>query len=104
MCNALVLLPRNATLVFFHAWRKLISPLYGDVCRYHPTCSAYGVKAVQWHGAIRGSWMTLRRIGRCHPWARGGIDDVPEPTSPIPYRITPHGFVAAPALDRQPTR
>jgi putative membrane protein insertion efficiency factor len=55
----------------------MISPLYGDVCRYYPTCSAYGLGAVQQFGVLRGGVMTLLRIVRCNPWARGGIDDIP---------------------------
>ena len=59
------------------AWRLLISPLYGQVCRYYPSCSAYALRAVSVHGAIRGSWLTVRRLLRCHPWAPGGYDPVP---------------------------
>ena len=59
------------------AYRFAISPLYGQVCRYHPTCSAYALQAVTDHGALRGSWLAVRRIGRCHPWAAGGYDPVP---------------------------
>jgi putative membrane protein insertion efficiency factor len=59
------------------AYRLLISPLYGDVCRYHPSCSAYALEAVQHYGVVRGSWLATRRIGRCHPWAAGGYDPVP---------------------------
>lgn len=70
--------PVQGTLVLLiKAWRLLISPLYGQVCRYHPTCSAYALEAVSSHGAIRGSWLSIRRLGRCHPWARGGYDPVP---------------------------
>jgi putative membrane protein insertion efficiency factor len=58
------------------AWRLMISPLYGDVCRYYPSCSAYALRAVQYHGAVRGSWMAARRLLRCHPWAAGGYDPV----------------------------
>lgn len=46
-------------------------------CIYHPTCSAYGLEAVRLHGAIRGGWLAVRRVGRCHPWGRGGLDPVP---------------------------
>ena len=63
------------------AYRTLISPLYGQVCRYHPSCSAYALEAVQRHGALRGSWLAVRRLGRCHPWAAGGYDPVPGRTS-----------------------
>ena len=59
------------------AYRTLISPLYGQVCRYHPTCSAYALGAVRSHGALRGSWYAARRVLRCHPWAPGGYDPVP---------------------------
>ena len=59
------------------AYRALISPLYGQVCRYHPSCSAYALEAVSTHGSIRGTWLAARRLGRCHPWAAGGYDPVP---------------------------
>ena len=61
-----------------HVWRTLISPLYGDVCRYYPSCSAYGLEAVRTHGPWRGSWLTARRLARCVPWAKTrGFDPVP---------------------------
>ena len=59
------------------AYRFAISPLYGQVCRYHPTCSAYAIEALERHGALRGSWLALRRIGRCNPFRPGGYDPVP---------------------------
>jgi putative membrane protein insertion efficiency factor len=59
------------------AYRLLISPLYGQVCRYYPSCSAYALAAIERHGAVKGSWLALRRLGRCHPWTSGGVDLVP---------------------------
>jgi putative membrane protein insertion efficiency factor len=70
---------RHVLIALLRAYRAVISPLYGQVCRYHPTCSAYALGAVETHGALRGSWLAVRRVGRCHPWAAGGYDPVPEP-------------------------
>jgi putative membrane protein insertion efficiency factor len=58
-------------------WRTFISPLYGDVCKFHPTCSAYALESVRVHGAFKGSVLTVRRLARCHPWSLGGYDPVP---------------------------
>lgn len=62
---------------FIRLWRAVISPIYGNVCKYYPSCSAYGLEAVQVHGAARGSWLTVSRIARCNPWSKGGYDPVP---------------------------
>jgi len=62
---------------FLRAYRFAISPLYGQVCRYHPTCSAYALHAVETHGAMRGIYLSARRVLRCHPWSAGGYDPVP---------------------------
>lgn len=59
-------------------YRLLFSPWVGNGCRYHPTCSAYSLEALRKHGGLKGAWLTLRRIGRCHPWGGSGIDDVPD--------------------------
>ncbi|RCX32829.1 membrane protein insertion efficiency factor YidD [Thioalbus denitrificans] len=60
------------------AYRYLISPLLGNNCRFHPSCSCYAETAVQRFGVLRGGWMALRRILRCHPWHEGGFDPVPD--------------------------
>ena len=62
---------------FVKGWRAVISPLYGDVCKYYPSCSAYGLESLQVHGAFRGSALTVWRILRCNPWSHGGYDPVP---------------------------
>lgn len=87
-----LLLPRNICVVILRAYRAVISPLYGDVCRYYPSCSHYTLQAIQQYGVVRGSWMGARRIARCHPWAAGGIDDVPAPRRER-YELTRFGFV-----------
>jgi putative membrane protein insertion efficiency factor len=69
---------------FLRAYRFLISPMYGQVCRYYPTCSAYALEAVTVHGSIKGSWLALRRVLRCHPWTPGGYDPVPPRSEPHP--------------------
>jgi uncharacterized protein len=91
----LVLLPRNVCVVILRAYRAVISPLYGQVCRYYPSCSAYALEAIQRHGVVRGIWLGSRRIARCHPWAAGGVDDVPGHFDPPRHRITRFGFVVA---------
>ena len=70
------------------AYRLLFSPWVGHNCRYQPTCSAYALEALRVHGAVRGGWLTIRRIARCHPWGAAGYDPVPtlhKPTTDEPH-------------------
>jgi uncharacterized protein len=59
-------------------YQKVISPLTPPSCRFYPTCSHYGIEAVEKHGALKGSWLAVRRISKCHPFHEGGFDPVPE--------------------------
>ena len=66
-----------ALIVLIKAYRIAVSPFLGPSCRFHPSCSEYAIDALRRHGALRGSWLTVRRIARCHPWHPGGYDPVP---------------------------
>jgi len=67
----------NILIGFILLYRLFISPLLGANCRFQPSCSAYGIEAIRRHGALKGSWLTVRRIGKCHPWGKSGYDPVP---------------------------
>jgi putative membrane protein insertion efficiency factor len=58
-------------------YQRLVSPMLPAACRFYPSCSSYAVEALRRHGALRGSWLAIRRLGRCHPFHPGGIDPVP---------------------------
>jgi putative membrane protein insertion efficiency factor len=76
---------RAALLGLIRLYQLTLSPWLGRQCRYEPTCSNYAAEAVTRHGARRGVWLALKRIGRCHPWGRSGYDPVPELTG-LPAR------------------
>jgi len=58
-------------------YRRLVSPLLGQSCRFHPTCSRYALEAIRLHGGLRGGWLAVCRVSRCHPFHQGGLDPVP---------------------------
>jgi putative membrane protein insertion efficiency factor len=64
-------------LLLLRFYRKAISPYLGNNCRFHPTCSVYAMQAIEKYGAMKGSWLAIKRIGKCHPLHPGGIDEVP---------------------------
>ena len=59
-------------------YQLVLSPLIGSNCRFQPTCSRYALEALEKHGALKGGWLAIRRISRCHPWGGSGIDNVPD--------------------------
>lgn len=85
------LAPRNAEILLLKGYRKVISPLYGDVCRYYPSCSTYGLGQVQQRGLVLGSLLAVWRILRCNPWAQGGVDEVRAGSGK--FLVTETGFV-----------
>ena len=64
-------------IAIVRAYQLLLSPVLGNRCRYHPTCSNYAIEALQAHGAARGLLLALKRLGRCHPWGGQGADPIP---------------------------
>jgi putative membrane protein insertion efficiency factor len=69
--------------VLIRAYQLCISPLLGPRCRFYPSCSAYALQALEAHGLMRGSWLALRRICKCHPWHAGGVDLVPSASASV---------------------
>ena len=81
---------KHVLIWLLKGYRFAISPLYGQVCRYHPSCSAYALEAVTAHGSLRGSGLAVRRLARCHPWAAGGHDPVPPAVGDRGHRRSAH--------------
>ena len=73
---------RRAALGAIALYRRILSPLLGPRCRFHPSCSDYAAQAIERHGLARGGWLSLRRIARCNPLFAGGLDPVPERSAP----------------------
>lgn len=82
LVKALARLPARIAAAPILVYRYGISPMIGPRCRFHPTCSAYGLEALERFGLLRGLWLTLVRLVRCHPWHPGGIDPLPEHVEP----------------------
>jgi len=75
-----MLKPRKILLCLIRGYQLVVSPWTGPSCRFHPTCSCYAHAAIDRYGAVRGAWLALRRLLRCHPLSKGGYDPVPERT------------------------
>lgn len=69
---------RYIIIFIIKLYQVIISPLFAGSCRFYPSCSEYASESVRRFGSLRGSWMAIKRIGRCHPWHPGGFDPVPE--------------------------
>jgi uncharacterized protein len=72
-------LPARLLIGLISVYRRFISPMLGQRCRFYPSCSAYALEAIRVHGAGRGSWLAVCRLGKCHPFHPGGLDPVPPP-------------------------
>ena len=72
----------GAMVVLIRAYQMILSPLFPPACRYLPTCSQYAIEALEQHGFVAGTWLAIKRIGRCHPFHVGGFDPVPERENP----------------------
>ena len=81
--------PRRLLVLLVQGYRLLLSPWLGSSCRFAPSCSAYALDALNRHGALGGSYLTLRRLGRCHPWCDGGCDPVPASPPRLFTRLIP---------------
>ena len=81
--------PRRGLMVLVRGYRLLLSPWLGSSCRFEPTCSVYALGALERHGALAGSYLTLKRLGRCGPWCAGGHDPVPEAPPALFTRLIP---------------
>ncbi|WP_374403118.1 membrane protein insertion efficiency factor YidD [Niveibacterium sp.] len=68
---------KTVLIILLRAYRYFLSPFLGRNCRFHPSCSAYAIEALQRYGAIKGTLLAVRRVTRCHPWNPGGYDPVP---------------------------
>lgn len=66
-------------ILLIRVYQLTLSRLLGPVCRFHPSCSRYAAECLRLHGAVRGSWLSVRRLARCHPWHPGGYDPPPVP-------------------------
>jgi len=71
------LLGRGALRVAHRVYKRAVSPLLGNACRFDPSCSDYAIQAIERYGWLKGSWLMCRRVSRCHPWHLGGVDPVP---------------------------
>ena len=88
--------------IAIRVYQWTLSPILGPNCRYLPSCSDYALEAIERHGAVQGLWMALRRLLRCHPWAAGGYDPVPEHCGACRHETAPDRVVLDPSTLSRP--
>jgi putative membrane protein insertion efficiency factor len=92
---------KTVLLALLRAYRFLLSPWVGNSCRFWPTCSLYAMEAIERHGALKGSYMMVTRVARCHPYSAGGVDEVP---AQFRWRCWCHAAPAASLAPAAPDR
>jgi uncharacterized protein len=95
--RCLKLAPRRTLVLLLRGYRLFLSPWLGNQCRFAPTCSVYGIEALQRHGALAGGYLTAARVLRCHPWCDGGCDPVPAKRPRLFSHLLPAATVADPS-------
>jgi len=68
---------KRILISLIRGYRLVLSPWWGNQCRFTPTCSEFALESIERHGSLHGTWLAMRRIARCHPWSHGGFDPVP---------------------------
>ncbi|MFO1340812.1 MAG: membrane protein insertion efficiency factor YidD [Burkholderiaceae bacterium] len=95
--------PRRALVALLRGYRLVLSPWLGNQCRFYPSCSQYGIEALQRHGALAGSYLTAARVLRCQPWCAGGCDPVPAARPRLFSHLLPSATLADAPQARDPS-
>jgi putative membrane protein insertion efficiency factor len=95
--------PRRGLVGLLRAYRLLLSPWLGNQCRFYPSCSVYGIEALERHGALAGSYLTVARVLRCQPWCDGGCDPVPAERPRLFTHLLPGATVTSSASVAEPS-
>jgi hypothetical protein len=93
---------RHVATLLIRIYQWTVSPLLGPTCRFHPSCSNYAFEAINRFGMLRGGWLTLKRLGRCHPWHPGGFDPVPLTNGVQGATATAPPTMASPSVSNHP--
>ena len=88
-------------ILLIRAYQIVLSPFLGNVCRFHPSCSRYSLRCIELHGAVRGSWLTVKRLSRCHPFHLGGYDPPPLPEGHADAALPPADPTGSGAPERR---